>query len=69
MTQKHFIALAAIMAEQRQRAGMTERWRLDETARAMADYFASINDRFDRPKFLAACDVNKENYKAEEQTA
>ena len=58
MTRSTSSAIAAILVEQRQRASAAERWRLDETARAMADYFASVNDRFDRPKFLAACDVD-----------
>lgn len=63
MTKKDYIALAAILAEQRAKytdeidstIRFAGRFALAETARSMATLFASQNPRFDRETFLTAC--------------
>jgi hypothetical protein len=48
MTQKHFIAIAAVLNDTGAPFG---------TCNALADVFAAHNPRFDRACFLAACGV------------
>jgi hypothetical protein len=57
MSQKHFIAIAAKLAELQPIDPQDEThtlWRA--TVIAMADVCASFNERFDRKVFYAACD-------------
>lgn len=46
MTRKHFIAIARIIATKPT---------LDQMIAALADFFATVNDNFDRDKFVQAC--------------
>lgn len=51
MTKKHFVAAANIVSEIRDRDERTV------VARNFADFFVQFNDRFNRDKFLEACNV------------
>lgn len=59
MTKKHFIAIAAVIADQMKTThgadGLAQRDILDATAAALADVFAGLNGQFDRDRFLRAC--------------
>lgn len=67
MTKKDYIAIAAVIAEQRMLGPLrTDEDRacnrsvqavLDLTARSLADCMQRDNPRFDRATFLAACNV------------
>ena len=58
-TQKHFKAIAKVIADYR--PGHRSEWHLaihatlELVSSDLADYFASQNERFDREKFFAAC--------------
>lgn len=52
MTRKHFEAIARITAS------ISNDLTRSFVAHEQADYFANINPRFDRNKFLAACGVS-----------
>lgn len=52
LTRRHFVALAAIVMAHARKHGCG-----DSLAAAVADYCASQNPRFDRGKFLEACEV------------
>lgn len=55
MTQRHFVALAAALDATRpdNDAPNFDQWAAD--VRAVADVCAAANDRFDRDRFIAAC--------------
>ena len=58
MTKKHYVAMAYILKDIRKAdtdRGTEARDVLTYTAKALANYFASENPRFDRARFLAAC--------------
>lgn len=58
MTKKHFIAIAAAVAEVRQdaaRDGLDGPHALDRMAGALANIFADENPHFNRARFLEAC--------------
>lgn len=73
MTRKDYIAVARIIADQREKAldtttgpSCAEGWAVLEATRdmavQMADHFRADNSRFDRGRFYAACgiaDVNR----------
>lgn len=52
MTQKHFIALAALVASVKEQGGSIG---YEKLANDLADICAESNERFDRTRFLAAC--------------
>lgn len=54
MTRKHFIAIAAIIADG---DGRTDYAARKEVALGLADYFAGENPHFDRKRFLTACGI------------
>lgn len=64
MTQKHFVAIAAILAGQIAvyRHSVREQLATREVALSMADYFASENPRFKRDTFYLACGLDKEGF-------
>lgn len=51
MTKKHFKAIADIVSRCTQREGISPEMLVNE----LADYFRSINEHFDREKFLKVC--------------
>jgi hypothetical protein len=51
MTQKHFIAIARILAGDFQTAALEERMKVWTITLSLADYFAGDNPRFDRDLF------------------
>ena len=56
MTRRHFIAVAAAIAEQRQQATTDgERERIDALARALCAEFKIANRQFSQDRFLTAC--------------
>ena len=56
MTQKHFTAIAKILNFQLKTAQELGEDQLAEfTIRSFADYFETVNQRFNRLKFLRAC--------------
>lgn len=54
MTERHFIAIAAILRHRIEEAG-SHHGVLEAAAEDLADYFATVNSRFDRARFLRAC--------------
>ena len=69
MTKKHFNAIAAILKEVASKSKETANSYMNkeivalsihnEVSVRLCTYFATINDRFDREKFLDACGVNE----------
>ena len=61
MTSKDFIAIANILAGDYATASPAERGKVLVITLSLADYFASVNENFDRSKFYAAVfgDTNK----------
>ena len=58
MTRKHFEAIAAILAANMDRSSTAgEIWRGQCIADDLAAYFAEVNPRFDKQRFLAASHV------------
>ena len=58
MSRKDYVAIAAILADERKYAADEEaRVVLAAVASRMASLFADDNARFDRNRFLAACGV------------
>ena len=55
MTKKDYVALAAILASKRDEATVEENVLLDRVASHIAVYCKSQNERFDKTKFLEAC--------------
>lgn len=64
MSKRDFIAIAELLriqyegARERFMAGYTcdpEHLQVETTAKNLADYFANVNPRFDRLRFLKAC--------------
>jgi hypothetical protein len=58
MTAKDFRAVAEIIRHQQSNSQDAEILR-ELLAKDFARYFASVNERFDRQRFLAACDVKR----------
>lgn len=61
MTSKDFEAIAAIMADHTPVQGEAVDITHADTCAALADYFESVNPRFDRPRFMVACGLGKDN--------
>jgi len=58
MTKKHFIALAdSIKIAKSKTASPVAQMAIDSLAKDMACVFKTINDRFDKKRFLTACEV------------
>ena len=58
MTRKHFEAIAAILASNMDKSATAgELWRGQCIADDLAAYFAELNPRFDKEKFLVASHV------------
>ena len=55
MTRKHFQAIAAIIAGDFACANAEGKLTLFRATLSLADYFVSVNPRFDRVKFYKAC--------------
>lgn len=55
MTKEHFEAIARIIAGDYAVATIPEKARVRAVAYSLADYFLSVNPRFDRAKFYKAC--------------
>jgi len=58
MTKKHFIAIAdSIKIAKSKTASPVAQMAIDSLAKDMACVFKTINDRFDKKRFLTACEV------------
>ena len=58
MTKKHFIAIAdSIKIAKSKTASPVAQMAIDSLAKDMACVFKTINDRFDKIRFLTACEV------------
>ena len=59
MSRRHFVAVAAIIADERKRNSDSPRTlaTIDRMARELASEFKAANARFDRCRFLTACGV------------
>lgn len=58
MTKKHFIALAdSVKAAKSKTASLVAQIAIDDLAKEMAGTFKTLNDRFDKRKFLTACGI------------
>jgi hypothetical protein len=62
MSRKHYVAVAAILAEERQRNSDSPRTlaTIDRIARDMATEFKRDNGRFDRDRFYTAAGVEEQ---------
>lgn len=57
MTKKHFEAIAASIAREVAASPESHKHTIRMVASALAVEFASINPRFDRERFMVACNV------------
>jgi L-2-hydroxyglutarate oxidase LhgO len=58
MTKKHFIALAdSVKIAKNKTASPVAQTAIESLAKDMACIFKTINDRFDKRKFLTACGI------------